>query len=345
MYDYAPWPKKENNLLYFEHPIKIENKEYILKINNRNEEMNIIAKEFNSSINILYSNSFTLIQLQKMNNFFRMFDIINEVILNLKQLFEENKYKISINDKSFIIELLPGILIKNQLQFILDLNEKSQEEKINDLTDITNSILKRLDYLEKENSELKLKVQELTEKLNQQESYNSSDIFFKDSIILKSNKDKEKMLNFLNKKIENSELIYRGTRDGDLAKNFHEKCDNKGPTLVLCKDKNEQIFGGFTTAEWDSNQRHSKNDKNAFIFSITNNKKFESRNFENSIECNPIFGPVFGFGGDLTIVDKFLSKQSNMWINQNTYFDKKYEITNGKVFFDLVELEVYLIKF
>ena len=58
MDDDAPSPKKENNLLYFEHPIKIESKEYILKINNRNEEMNIIAKEFNSSINILYSNLF-----------------------------------------------------------------------------------------------------------------------------------------------------------------------------------------------------------------------------------------------------------------------------------------------
>ena len=152
------------------------------------------------------------------------------------------------------------------------------------------------------------------------------------------------MLNFLNKKIENSELIYRGTRDGDLAKNFHEKCDNKGPTLVLCKDKNEQIFGGFTTAEWDSNQRHS--DKNAFIFSITNNKKFESRNFENSIECNKDLGPVFGFGGDLTIYSKFLSSnQSNMWSEQKTYFDKRYDTTNNKKSFCLNELEVYLIKF
>ena len=154
------------------------------------------------------------------------------------------------------------------------------------------------------------------------------------------------MLNFIDEKIESVELIYRGTRDGDLAKNFHEKCDNKGPTIVLCKETSGEIFGGFTKAEWDSKSRHPKADKDAFIFSITNNKKFNSKNYENSIGCNPDYGPIFGFGGDLTIVNKFLSSENNnMWREQKTYFDKNYDITNNKKEFSLDELEVYLIKF
>ena len=143
------------------------------------------------------------------------------------------------------------------------------------------------------------------------------------------------------------ELLYRGTRDGDLAKNFHEKCDNKGPTLTLCKEKSENIiFGGYTEAEWDSQERHPKYDENAFIFSLTYNKKFVSKNYQNSIGCNKDTGPVFGFGGDLTIWSKFLSSDANnMWREQKTYLDKNYETTGGKKNFKLKELEVYLINF
>ena len=28
-------------------------------------------------------------------------------------------------------------------------------------------------------------------------------------------------------------LLFKGSRDGFKAENFHEKCDNKGPTLTL----------------------------------------------------------------------------------------------------------------
>ena len=31
-------------------------------------------------------------------------------------------------------------------------------------------------------------------------------------------------------------LIFRGTRDGFRALDFHEKCDDKGPTITIVKD-------------------------------------------------------------------------------------------------------------
>ena len=186
----------------------------------------------------------------------------------------------------------------------------------------------------------------MTEKLDKLTAPNKDKKLFNDSLILTTEKYKEKMLNFIGDKIEATELLYRGTRDGDSAKKFHEKCDNKAPTIVLCKDKTGQIFGGFTKAEWDSKGQHPKYDKDAFIFSLTNDKKFISKNYENSIECSPYLGPVFGYGGDLTIYNNFLSSNSNnMWSEQKTYFDKKYDTTNNKKNFCLNELEVYLIKF
>ena len=73
-----------------------------------------------------------------------------------------------------------------------------------------------MDILEKENLDLKSKVKELTEQLNEYKNQNKVgfDDFFEDSVILTSKKDKEKILNFINKKIKNVELLYRGKKWG-----------------------------------------------------------------------------------------------------------------------------------
>ena len=43
------------------------------------------------------------------------------------------------------------------------------------------------------------------------------------------------------------ELIYRGTEDGGDNINFHKKCDNQGPTIILCKNDKGNIFGGYAS--------------------------------------------------------------------------------------------------
>ena len=44
-------------------------------------------------------------------------------------------------------------------------------------------------------------------------------------------------------------LLYRGSRDGWKAQDFHRLSDDKGPTVTLFKVKeNGNCIGGFTTA-------------------------------------------------------------------------------------------------
>ena len=50
-------------------------------------------------------------------------------------------------------------------------------------------------------------------------------------------------------------LCYRASSDGWGAKDFHSKCDNQGPTVVIVQVGNF-IFGGFTTWNW-SECRHN----------------------------------------------------------------------------------------
>ena len=48
-------------------------------------------------------------------------------------------------------------------------------------------------------------------------------------------------------------LVYRASRDGDRGKNFHEKCDNLSPILVIIKSKNyNSVFGCFSHLPFDS---------------------------------------------------------------------------------------------
>ncbi len=40
------------------------------------------------------------------------------------------------------------------------------------------------------------------------------------------------------------ELLYRASKDGWSADDFHRLCDNKGPIIVVCKSNYDKVFGG-----------------------------------------------------------------------------------------------------
>ena len=170
-----------------------------------------------------------------------------------------------------------------------------------------------------------------------------------------------------NKKLNNIKLIYRGSRDGFQAKIFHEKCDNKGETLIIIESKDNYIFGGYTEINWDStiwnkiigekNNTIRKGNGNEFIFTLKNpylikpsKYNIKKKYLNNSICCDSNLGPIFGCN-DIRIED-------NCNINENkfTYYDyikdecgfidntgKKRLLFTGKNSFLVKEIEVFNI--
>jgi hypothetical protein len=148
-------------------------------------------------------------------------------------------------------------------------------------------------------------------------------------------------------------LLYRGTRDGLGAQDFHSRCDNKSPTLSIFKAHDSSyIFGGFTTVSWDSTSEF-KSDPNAFVFSITNKDntpvkmKVDPNKSQYAIRCDSKFGPTFGI--DLCVANNAnttMNSRSNLGF---TYSHPQYEYgTNeaqtflaGSYQFQLDEIEVY----
>jgi hypothetical protein len=47
-----------------------------------------------------------------------------------------------------------------------------------------------------------------------------------------------------------SELMYRGSRDGFLSEVFHPKIDGKGDLIIIVKTSTDQVFGGFSSKSW-----------------------------------------------------------------------------------------------
>ena len=106
----------------------------------------------------------------------------------------------------------------------------------------------------------------------------------------------------------NYPLLYRGTRDGFGASAFHSKCDNKSPTLSICKAHDSSfIFGGFASVTLNGSETF-KSDPNAFLFSLTNKDskplkmKIKPNRHQSAILCNSSMGPIFGWS-DIAIAN------------------------------------------
>ena len=163
--------------------------------------------------------------------------------------------------------------------------------------------------------------------------------------IIKTEEEIEVVLNKIEEKFPGSsyKLLYKGSRDGDGASEFHSRCDDAEKTLVIVKDNYNNIFGGFTTQDWGGEYLQKKDDE-AFIFSVGKRKTYDVIPDQNAIGCYPNFGPVF-FGCQIRIYDNFFTKGGTTFKKGlNYYTTEDFELTNGKQNFGVIDIEVYEVE-
>ena len=94
------------------------------------------------------------------------------------------------------------------------------------------------------------------------------------------------------------ELLYRGSKDGMSGDAFHNKCNNKGPTISIIKNDKVYVFGGYSPTDWViCNDWISAPD--SFIFTLINMYEISPTKFTNSNTTYSIYdycsyGPTFG---------------------------------------------------
>jgi hypothetical protein len=149
-------------------------------------------------------------------------------------------------------------------------------------------------------------------------------------------------------------LLYRGSRDGFKASNFHEKCDNRTNTLTLIETTKGFIFGDFTPIAWESVTDIQKPDSSgkSFLFSLKNPRNSEPRKFmlmsgQNAIWCNSSYGPYFSGNSDIGVSDN-CNTTTNSYKNlggsyvNDTGIDGRLVFT-GEHNFTVKEIEVFTI--
>ena len=367
---------KKNN----KNNIDIKDDININKIDNNEIENN----EIENSI-IYYEGKYTLEELILNNKFFNIFDSIDELIKEIKELLDNNlKENISINfnnnsydklllkikfpflvkkNKEVIIELFcKGINDKNinhyfykeilSLQKSDNLLDKEIEElkKQNEL--INNRLFKLENYLQKENIYLNNKIEDFfnNEKGKEKEIdsyllYKKEDIEFLNNRLLQDkNVPKGKNIKY--------KLLYRCSKNGENAKDFHKLCDKFPQTMTIIKSVKGKIFGGYTEKTWKDEDIKKmgtlKKDNKAFLFSLNKKKIYNIYFDQPAIWCHESYGPCFYGKGNFTIYSKEKLINEKMKTNKVKEFtfsnmEKDYELTDGEESFNALEIEVFQI--
>ena len=315
---------------------------YISKINKNQKEMNLLFQELMRNIkisfieeesNIKYEDYyFNGIQIPKniefkdiSTNSFKIYwkiDDINIININKKEI----KYKVEIKkENEKFIKVYEG----NNNNCLIDNLNKNTNYEIR-ICSIYNDIISNYSEI------YKIKTKDL------------------DSIILReSGKENEFIKEILEwSGYKSMELIYRGSRDGTKSNDFHNKCDNQGPTICLFKNEKGYIFGGYSSISWTNDSGNYHSAPESFIFTLTNiynikPTKFPNSNTNDSVYHHSSYGPTFGGGHDIYISSDYTN-------NNNSYsnFPYSYQDTLGKGYsiftgdnnsssFKLKEMEIF----
>lgn len=120
---------------------------------------------------------------------------------------------------------------------------------------------------------------------------------------------------------EMGETLFVASEDGDTAKQFHSACDAKGPTVVIIETTTGNVFGGYTDLAWSSANSYASS-SNTFLFRLRPSMQhYDGKKGKegNAIYRGSSYGPTFGGGHDIYIVNSALSSTSSYTNGGHSY--------------------------
>lgn len=319
---------------------KFENKNYILTLSYND---NIIININCLNENKIYENNFSFEQFSQINKFFLMCESIKDIFDELSNLINDN---ISLNFSDNILILKISIPSKKNKEANFTLySDKKPTEEINNLSQqfirhekiITEQNLKIIKQ-EEDIKYLKEKIFNLENKINFFESLinkseDKSEIFSQDEKI-------KKLKKIIGRKC-NLKLLYQMSKDGSSCSVFHDKVDNKGPTITLFETEDGYKFGGYTSQSFDQSEYWIK-DSDSFLFNFINLNKFPIKNkssdaiyLGNKNEYGPEFYDILVNSSDIKISQ----------IRVENYIYKQEDLKGGNALFNNKEVSVYQVDF
>ena len=295
-----------------------------LKVSDKNNTFKISIKNYDNYITIngnydknIYERKIYLNELIFNSVWDTVTKAYKQIVFEIKKDYTK---KVLIENKYYINILIP-VDYEYYKQINLTIPRKIKKD-INTYQNLINEI-----------KCLNEKIDLLENKLN-----DKTKMFFNASSIIRNDFDKQiKLVNWIEQKLNKNiilELIFKKTKNGSTAKDFHHYCDNKGPTLLLIRTSNDEIIGGFTPLDWETTTQGKYKYDNlglTFLFSLTLNKKFDmiKRYTYPAIQNAVNLGPDFGVD-DLFLDTNLREGISYAYCDCNFFHKGKMELVEEK---------------
>ena len=311
---------------------------------------------------IKYSNYYDLDTLKQSNKFLALCDNIDDIIDTIYD--NASNFSCNINESYNDYEIKIPVPVKSvkEISFILKEKKKDQSEIINELIEKCNLQEKkinelniRMKNLEEENNKIKNDLKEIiTKEINELKIELEKDIIKKLKEINPIINSESKIINReLFKQLNNwinpnkslqFQKIFTASINGDNYYDFHKICDGKGPTVTIVKGKNGYIFGGYVTIPFSSDHKPHY-DEYAFLFSLTNMKKFPIIIKEQAVYHMDNWGPYIGYYNycDLAISTGCLKNKHSYCEPKSYDFNRVDLIGSTNRNFEVDDYEVYLV--
>ena len=301
-----------------------------------------------------YINTFDLSSLSNKSKIFSLCNSYNEVFEYINELYKQNKISIKKDNENINIIMKISLMMKEQ-EVILNLNKKinNKEDIIFQLCDVIKEMKNEILGIKNENNDLKKRILEIEnwKKRKEEEDKKRKEEGKFPSLILTEKNQKELIITKLKsrgKTINSLNLLFRASRDGDQSSVVHNKIDGKTNILMIVQTIKGLKFGGYTQIGFDSSNQ-SKQDANAFLFSIDKNKTYDNIPNNNAIYCNNSGCPYFysSTGNyNIEIPNSFFSNDGKTTKKGDCYYTTEdYEINGGEEKFRIKELEYFQINF
>ncbi|XP_074484757.1 interferon-induced protein 44-like [Sebastes fasciatus] len=134
-------------------------------------------------------------------------------------------------------------------------------------------------------------------------------------------------------------LLYKASIHGFTGAAFHQRCDNRSPTVSVGYNATGYVFGGYTQQPFSQSGLHVRDDQ-AFLFTFSGEKllKYPVTTPANAVKMINTCGPYFGEALVLVHVSKAV-----VYSNPGTYYTFTAAEMHGNDL-NLTECEVYEVE-
>jgi len=367
----AETPKDETPAAPEMSTVGLPSKEYILKgIDKDNFNLKIFegknsiifhARLINDLSETLYTEETDFEEFHNLNRFFKQYSTIDELFTLLFETLEENEILMTkIENRIKLSFMVEARRKTEEVSFFLKPEKPNTDNIALNLCDKVKELERKINEKDKLIEDLKEEIKEIKDELKEDKSQNSRNQkdmmdllqLVRKGLAIGSQIIKYNEFNFiesairkaLGKNIKYYRLIFRASRNGYRAENFHENCDGKNNTIVFIQARNGRRFGGFTEAKWDKSNGY-KSGEHGFLFSLDNKEIYYNKKNNYDIYCYSDKGPAFGGGHDLFIDDN-CNKDNESYDNSDHSYNtgKKYALAGTKYFY-VEDYEVYQLDF